>query len=77
MPIPLLWLAAVGGYALYKALSEDNTPKYTPPPPPEIEDIVCFVGRASSGKSSTANALLGYNAFKQGLNTVVHLLLIG
>lgn len=64
MPIPLFWLVAFGGYAIYKALSEEDTPQKHVPPP--IEDIVCLVGRAGSGKSSTANALLGYNAFIAG-----------
>jgi predicted GTPase len=48
--------AVLGGYALYKLMSSSSAGA-------RPRRIVTFVGRTGAGKSSTANALLGYPAF--------------
>lgn len=56
------WLA-FGGYVLYKLISAGSGAR---PPVPAVtvpRQIITFVGRTGVGKSSTANALLGYPAF--------------
>jgi GTP-binding protein EngB required for normal cell division len=53
------------GYGIYKLFSKKEEKKEATPTP--TENIVCLVGRTSSGKSSTANALMGYEAFDTGI----------
>jgi predicted GTPase len=54
----------LGSYALYKLIKAGSAS--TQPPAPVVttpRKIITFVGRTGVGKSSTANALLGYSAF--------------
>lgn len=57
------WLA-LGGYVLYKLISTSSANARPPAPVPTLpRKIITFLGRTGVGKSSTANALLGYSAF--------------
>lgn len=57
------WLA-FGGYVLYKLISAGSAGARPPVPAVTLpRKIITFVGRTGVGKSSTANALLGYPTF--------------
>lgn len=53
-----------GGYALYKLIAAGSSaPKTSAPAATPPRRIITFIGRTGVGKSSTVNALLGYDAF--------------
>lgn len=68
------WFLAYGAYRVIRSIIESadagsavtTTPAPPPPPTPPPGRAITLVGRAGVGKSSTANALLGYAAFEVG-----------
>jgi len=59
-----------GAYKLIRNLVRSSGPSATPPErtqPRMQEKIVTLIGRTGAGKSSTANALLGWPAFEVGI----------
>lgn len=66
---PLIIAAAYAAKTIYTMATREKAAPWSPPPPPHYnpaKKIIAFVGAASSGKSSTGNALLGRHEFKVG-----------